>query len=152
MTKEQLADKLKEIRQVNQYSGKLSGYAVRSIEESRSSYPVSNLIDYCEGTNLQMVMTDMATDESYAVHEIMDIHEVIDMLMKRYGIDSQCVYRKKLDLAATLLIKVCRGVCGECGDSTFTGNDSACYTVCGCKGFDLVIHIGISVCGVRDKL
>ena len=94
MTKEQLADKLKEIRQVNQYSGKLSGYAVRSIEESRSSYPVSNLIDYCEGTNLQMVMTDMATDESYAVHEIMDIHEVIDMLMKRYGIDSQYVYRK----------------------------------------------------------
>lgn len=94
MTKEQLADKLKEIRQGNQYSGKLSGYAVRSIEESRSSYPVSNLIDYCEGTNLQMVMTDMATDESYAVHEIMDIHEVIDMLMKRYGIDSQYVYRK----------------------------------------------------------
>lgn len=94
MTKEQLADKLKEIRQVNQYSGKLSGYAVRSIEESRSSYPVSNLIDYCEGINLQMVMTDMATDESYAVHEIMDIHEVIDMLMKRYGIDSQYVYRK----------------------------------------------------------
>lgn len=94
MTKEQLADKLKGIRQDNKYSGKLSGYAVRSIEESRSSYPVSNLIDYCEGTNLQMVMVDMATDEMYDICEVMDIHEAIDMLMKRYNIDSQYIYRK----------------------------------------------------------
>ena len=94
MTKETIADKLKEMNQGNRYSGKLSGYAVRSIEESRSSYPVSNLIDYCEGMNLQMVMVDMATDEVYVVHEIMDIHEIIDMLMKRYNIDYQLVYRK----------------------------------------------------------
>ena len=94
MTKEQLADKLKEIRQDNRYSGNLSGYAVRSIEESRSSYPVSNLIDYCEGTKLQMVMVDMATDEAYIVCEIMDVHEIIDMLMKRYDVDSQYIYRK----------------------------------------------------------
>ena len=94
MTKEQLADKLKEIRQDNRYSGNLSGYAARSIEESRSSYPVSNLIDYCKGTKLQMVMVDMATDEAYIVCEIMDVHEIIDMLMKRYNVDSQYIYRK----------------------------------------------------------
>jgi len=94
MTKEQLAIKLNEVCGNNVYSGNLSSYAVRSIIEGRSSYPVSNLIDYCEGTDVRMAITDLATDEIYDIEEIMQVHEVIGMLMERYGIDAQFVYRK----------------------------------------------------------
>jgi len=94
MTKEQLAKKLNEVCGNNVYSGKLSGYAVRSIVESRSSYPVSNLIEYCEGMDVRMAITDLATDEVYTIDEIMQVHEVIGMLMERYDVDYQFVYRK----------------------------------------------------------
>ena len=94
MTKEQLAKKLSVVCGKNVYSGELSDYAIRSIKESRSSYPVSNLIDYCKGMDVRMAITDMATDEAYRVFEIMDVHNVIMMLMERYGIDSQYIYRK----------------------------------------------------------
>lgn len=93
MTKEQLAHKLKGLKK-HGYSGKLSGYAVCSIEESRSSYPVSNLIEYCKGTDIRMVMTDFATDEVYLIESIMDVHEVIGMLMERYNVDSNLIYRQ----------------------------------------------------------
>ena len=93
MTKEQLAYKLNGFRK-HGYSGKLSGYAVCSIEESRSSYPVSNLIEYCEGINARMVMCDFATDEKFPIESIMDVHEVIRMLMERYNVDSNLIYRQ----------------------------------------------------------
>ena len=94
MTKEQIAEKLRLIHRESVYSGELSRYAVRSIREGRSSYPVSNLLNYCEGSGIQMVMMDSTTDEIYPVDEIMEVHELIRFLMDRYETDAQYVYRK----------------------------------------------------------
>lgn len=118
MTKEQLAIKLAQISQENKCPEKLSDYSIKSIREGRSSYPVSNLIDYCEGMELQMMMVDLATDEMYGIYGIMDVHNVIGMLMKRYNIDCQRIYRetsvhytppknKRTSLSINTLLAVC---------------------------------------------
>lgn len=93
MNKEKLGIELSHIRNDKPIEG-LTGYAVKSIEEGRSSYPVTNLLIYCEALSLQMVLTDMATDESYPVDNIQEIHDVLQMLMKRWQIDDSCMYRK----------------------------------------------------------
>lgn len=93
MNKEKLGIELSHIRNGKSIEG-LTGYAVKSIEEGRSSYPVTNLLIYCEALSLQMVLTDMATDESYPVDNIQEIHDVLQMLMKRWRIDDSCMYRK----------------------------------------------------------
>lgn len=93
MNKEKLGIRLSHIRNGQKITG-LTDYAVKSIEEGRSSYPVANLIIYCEALSIQMVFTDLATDESYPVDTIDDVHNVLQMLMKRWHIDDVCIYRK----------------------------------------------------------
>lgn len=94
MNKEQLANRLKAIHEKCVYSGELSNYAVRSIREGRSSYSVSNLIKYCKGSNLELIMIDITTNESYPIDDVMDVHNVIGMLMERYNVDAMYVYRR----------------------------------------------------------
>lgn len=92
MNKETLGMKLKWMRKGRPVNG-LSKYSVKSIEEGRSSYPVTNLLIYCEALSLQMVMTDMATDESYPIEDVQSIHEILQMLMKRWQITEYSMYR-----------------------------------------------------------
>ena len=94
MTKEQLAVRIKEAANGRTYCGELSGYAISSIIEGRSSYPVSNLISYCNGIDIQFAITDINTDECYDIDDIMDVHNVVEMLMSRYMVDYKLVYRK----------------------------------------------------------
>ena len=94
MTKEQIAEKLRQIHKESDYSGGLSDYAVRSIREGRSSYPVKNLLDYCEGSHIQMVLMDSTTNEIYPMDEVSEVHELIRFLMDRYNTDAIDVYRK----------------------------------------------------------
>lgn len=93
MTKEELAAKLNGISK-SEYKGKLSGYAVKSIESGRSSYPVSNLIEYCKGTGLRIFMVDLAMDEVFEIEKTMDIHKVIGILMERYEISPNTILQK----------------------------------------------------------
>ena len=93
MNKEKLGIELSHIRNGKPIYG-LTNYAIKSIDEGRSSYPVTNLLIYCEALSLQMVLTDMATDESYPVDNIQEIHDVLQMLMKRWQIDDALMYRK----------------------------------------------------------
>lgn len=93
MTKEQLAARIKGATKDKEYHGELSGYAIASITEGRSSYPVANLISYCNGLDLQFAITDINTDECYDIDDIMDVHNVIKMLMDRYMVDHKLVYR-----------------------------------------------------------
>ena len=97
MTKEQLAARIKGATKDREYHGELSGYAIASITEGRSSYPVANLISYCNGLDLQFAITDINTDECYDIDDIMDVHNVIKMLMDRYMIDHKLVYRILLE-------------------------------------------------------
>lgn len=94
MTLEQLTDKLATAREDNVYEGTLSGYAVRSIEKGRSSYPVSNLIEYCNGIGLSVAIVDMNTDEFYLVDGADEVHEAIGMLMKRYNVSVNQILRQ----------------------------------------------------------
>ena len=93
MNKEKLGIELAHIRNGRPVNG-LTNYAIESIEKGRSSYPVANLIVYCEALSLQIIMTDTATDESYPVDDMQEIHDVLQMLMKRWRIDDSCMYRK----------------------------------------------------------
>lgn len=72
----------------------LTAYTVQSIEDARASYPVPNLIAYCNDLSIKIVMTDMATDESYPVDNISDVHSILQMLMGRYQTDHKLIYRK----------------------------------------------------------
>lgn len=93
MNKEKLGVQLAFMRDGKQIDG-LTKYAIKSIEEGRSSYPVANLLKYCKSIGRRMVITDMATDESYAIDEIEEVHEVLQWLMDRWKIDEALMYRK----------------------------------------------------------
>jgi hypothetical protein len=93
MNKEKLGIELSRMRNGKPIGG-LTKYAIKSIEEGRSSYPVSNLLIYCEAISQQLVLTDMATDESYPVDNMQEIHEVLQMQMERWQIDDSLMYRK----------------------------------------------------------
>lgn len=93
MNKEKLGIELSQIRGERPIEG-LTNYTIKSIEEGRSSYPVANLLTYCEALKLQMVFTDMAMDESYPVDNIQEVHDVLQMLMKRWQVDDSLMYRK----------------------------------------------------------
>lgn len=93
MNKEKLGIELSNIRNGRPIDG-LTSYAVKSIEEGRSSYPVANLLMYCEALKLQMILTDMATDENYPVDNMQEVHDVLQMLMQRWQIDDSLMYRK----------------------------------------------------------
>lgn len=93
MNKEKLGIELSHKRGDNPIIG-LSKYAVKSIEEGRSSYPVTNLLLYCKALSMQMAITDLAMDEIYPVDTIQEVHEVLQMLMQRWKIDDVDIYRK----------------------------------------------------------
>lgn len=94
MNQEQIADKLKKASGKTVYKGELTAYAVKSIELGRSNYPVSNLIAYCQGMGLRMIMTDMATEDRFFPASILEVHKILDLLMNRYEVDAKLVYRK----------------------------------------------------------
>ena len=94
MNKEKIARRIEEASRGKAYEGELTQYAVDSIVFARSSYPVSNLIAYCQGVDVQFVITDMNTDESYDIDDVTDVHEVIAYLMERYCVDANAIYRK----------------------------------------------------------
>lgn len=94
MTQEQIAEKLKQSLQDKPYSGSLTSYAAKSIEDGRSNYPVTNLIAYCQDMNLKLMMFDMATEDCFYPISVLEVHKVLDLLMKRYNVDYQLVYRK----------------------------------------------------------
>lgn len=93
MNKEQLAEELARMRGDRKIDT-LSSYAVRSIETGGSSYPVSNLLKYCEALSVQMVMSDMVVDEHYPVDTMQEVHEVLQMLMERWDTDCAGIFRK----------------------------------------------------------
>lgn len=93
MNKEQLGIELSHKRDGRPITG-LTKYAVKSIEEGRSSYPVANLLAYCGELSIQMTITDLAMDEIYPVDTIQEVHEVLQMLMQRWKIDDIDIYRK----------------------------------------------------------
>lgn len=93
MNKERLGIELSHKRNGRPIDG-LTKYAVKSIEEGRSSYPVVNLLVYCEALSLQMTITDLVMDESYPVDTIQEVHNVLQMLMERWKIDDANIYRK----------------------------------------------------------
>lgn len=72
----------------------LTSYKIKSIESGLVSFPVTNLMLYCEGLSLQVVIQDMAMDEAYPVDNVFEIHSVIDMLMRRYNEDAKSILRK----------------------------------------------------------
>lgn len=94
MNQQELIDILKPCVEGRSYSGCLTPYAIQSIEQNRSNYPVSNLMAYCDGYGLKIVMTDLATEDRFCPKTILDIHKVLGLLMQRYDVDSQLVYRK----------------------------------------------------------
>lgn len=94
MNQEQLADRIKNAVSGAAYTGSLSPYAVQSIELARSNYPVQNLITFCQDMSLKLVMTDMATEDRFYPDSVLDVHKVLDLLMKRYLVDPKLVYRK----------------------------------------------------------
>ena len=94
MKQQELSDKLKSCVEGRPYNGSLTQYTIQSIEQSRSNYPVSNLIAYCDGFGLNMIITDMATWDRFHPITVLDVHKVIGLLMQRYDVDSQQIYRK----------------------------------------------------------
>lgn len=94
MNQEQLAHRIKTTTNGAAYTGSLTPYAVQSIELARSNYPVQNLISFCRDMNLKFVMTDMATEDRFYPESVLDVHKVLDLLMKRYKVDYKLVYRK----------------------------------------------------------
>lgn len=94
MSQEQIAERLKIALHGAPYSGTLTSYAAKSIEDGRSNYPVSNLITYCSDMNLKMVMFDLTTEDRFFPTSILEVHKVLDLLMRRYNVDYKLVYRK----------------------------------------------------------
>ncbi len=94
MTQEQIAERLKQSVQDKAYTGSLTSYTVKSIEDGRSNYPVTNLIAYCQDMDLKLVMFDMATEDCFYPISVLEVHKVLDLLMKRYNVDYKLVYRK----------------------------------------------------------
>lgn len=94
MNQEQLSDRIKDATDGIDYTGRLTPYAVQSIELARSNYPVQNLITYCEDMNLKLVMQDLATEDRFFPISVLDTHKVLDLLMRRYKVDHKIVYRR----------------------------------------------------------
>lgn len=93
MNKEKLGYDLSKLRNGRPVNG-LTKYSIKSIETGRSSYPVTNLLKYCKELSLRLVLTDKATGESYPADEIQEVHEILQMLMKRWQFDEASMYRK----------------------------------------------------------
>lgn len=94
MTQEQIAKRIKAVATDKGYKGSLTPYAIKSIDEGRSNYPVSNLITYCRDMRLRLVMFDLTTEDCFYPESVLDIHKVLDILMQRYEVDYKLIYRK----------------------------------------------------------
>lgn len=93
MRKEVLGYQLSELRKGRPVES-LSKYAVKSIEKGRSSYPVSNLIVYCNELNIQLSIIDSTTDDVFPVNSTADVHAILQLLMKRWKITELDIYKK----------------------------------------------------------
>lgn len=93
MTKEEIGKKLAEIRNGGKVDNTMTEYAIQSIEQCRSSYPVSNLVALCNALSVQLYMEDTNTGEKYPVDSVDDCHEIISFLMDRYETDEKMIYR-----------------------------------------------------------
>lgn len=94
MTQEQVTARIKAAKSDRGYNGSLTSYAVKSIEDGRSNYPVSNLITYCMGNEIKLMMYDLTTEDRFYPQSVLDIHKVLGTLMKRYNVDYKLIYRK----------------------------------------------------------
>lgn len=94
MNQEEIAEKLKIASNNAQYQGNLTSFVVQSIEKAKSNYPVTNLLLYCKDMNLKLVMVDLATEDKFYPESVLDVHRILDLLMKRYDVDPNLVYRK----------------------------------------------------------
>ena len=93
MNKVELGVKLANMRNGQSIEG-LTDYAVKSIEEARSSYPVANMLMYCNRLHIVVVLKDTATMECYPVENTSEVHDVLQMLMQRWQIDDTMMFRK----------------------------------------------------------
>ena len=93
MTKQEIGNRLAEIRNGKKVYNTMTEYAIQSIETCRSSYPVSNLIALCNALRIQLYMEDFNTGEKYPVDSAVDCHAVIEFLMDRYETDEKAIYR-----------------------------------------------------------
>ena len=91
MTKQEIGERIAEIRSGRKIDVAMTEYAIQSIETCRSSYPVSNLIALCNALKIKLYMEDMNTGEKYPVDSIDDCHSVIGFLMDRYDTDERAV-------------------------------------------------------------
>lgn len=95
MIQKQIAKRLASLLDGKTYNGhNLSEYAAGSIQNGSSNYPVSNLMFYCQDMGVQLIMTDKATEDVFCPVSTLEVHMVLDVLMKRYKVDYNYVYRK----------------------------------------------------------
>lgn len=92
MTQQEIAKRLQIGN--NPYKGKLTSYAVKSIVEGKSNYPVSNLLQYCNDMNIVITMLDETTEDKFYPKTILEVHWILNLLMDRYEVDPKLVYRK----------------------------------------------------------
>lgn len=119
MTQKEIADRLNVLTRGRSYKGSLTRYVLNSITEAKSNYTVSNLIQYCQDMNVILIMEDDVTEEKYVVGSVMDVHNVLGLLMERYGINPRTIsqianvhYTIPTKEAAPLSIKTFLAVCG----------------------------------------
>ena len=94
MNQETIAERLAAVTKGKQYTGSLTPYAVQSILKGRSNYPIANLVTFCQDSDIRIEMSDMATEDCFYPESVLDVHKILDLLMKRYNIDYKLVYRK----------------------------------------------------------
>lgn len=121
MTKEELGEKLAALRDGAKLDCDLSGYAIESIEFGRSSYPVSNLVSYCNASGIVFRLVDHNVGDGYQIHFVEDVHDVLALFMKRYDTDEKMLYRitgvhyttprnGRASLSINTLLSVCRAL------------------------------------------
>lgn len=73
---------LSEMRGDAKRTKNLGGHAIISIESGRSSYPVANLVTYCNDYSITFNIVKRRPTKRYAIRTIDDIHEAIRELME----------------------------------------------------------------------
>lgn len=94
MSKEEIGERLREIRKTNHIMiDELGDYAIRSVETASCSYPVSNLIIMCNALGVKLEITDTYVGETFPVSSISECHLVLATIMDRYEVDHKMIYR-----------------------------------------------------------
>ena len=126
MTKQEIGERLADIRDGKRIDCSMTEYAIQSIEQCRSSYPVSNLVALCNALSVQLYMEDVNTGERYPIDSVEDCHAVIEFLMDRYETDEKDIYRltgthytiprgTKRHLSINTLYDVCKALNADIG-------------------------------------